>query len=186
MAFPLWLTGQLSLAFAIMMMWPVAGALRHGLPLLAVGAVAAALYMGRRTHLVFGVFALFLYLVYLADEVFRSTAYFPVALAVIGGALLGATVWLQRRFPALASRLAAQRGGRGGLPGSSVTPWLVVAMALGITLLRAPEAEEERLNREFQQRLNILRQHSGSLRLAPARPITGPGPDPPAPPRPRR
>jgi hypothetical protein len=186
MAFPLWLTGLVSLAFAIMMMWPAAGALRHGLPLLAVGAVAAALYMGRRTHLVFGVFSLFLYLVYLADEVFRSTAYFPIALAAIGGLLLAATVWMQRRFPQLASRLAAQRGGRGGLPGSPVTPWLFVIMALGITLLRGDEAVEERLNREFQQRLYILRQHSGSLRAAPSRVMIRPGPDAPPPARPPR
>lgn len=182
MAFPLWLTGLFSLAMAILSMWPVAGALRHGLPLLAIAAVAAALYMGRRTHLIFGVFALFMYLFYLAAEVFRSTAYFPIALAVLGGALLAATVWLQRRFPMLASRLAAQRGSRGGLPGSPVTPWLFVAMALGITLLRAEEAVEERLDREFQQRLFILRMHSGSLRAAPSRPpFRGSGPD--APPR---
>jgi len=187
MAFPLWLTGLFSLAIAILSMWPVAGALRHGLPLLAVAAVAAALYMGRRTHLVFGVFALFMYLFYLAAEVFRSTAYFPIALAVLGGALLAATVWLQRRFPMLASRLAAQRGSRGGLPGSPVMPWLFVAMALGVTFLRADEAVEERLNREFQQRLHILRMHSGSLRPPPSRPIfNGPGPDAQPPRRPPR
>lgn len=188
MAFPLWLTGLLSLAIALLSMWPAAGALRHGLPLLAIGAVAVALYMGRRTHLIFGIFALFMYLFYLAAEVFRSTAYFPIALAVLGGALLAATVWLQRRFPTLASRLTAQRGGRGGLPGSPVMPWLFVAMALGITLLRGEEAAEERLNREFQQRLHLLRMHSGSLRAAPSRSIfNGPGPDSmPPPPRPRR
>ena len=186
MAFPLWLTGLLSLAIALLSMWPAAGALRHGLPLLAIAAVAAALYMGRRTHLVFGVFALFMYLFYLASEVFRSTAYFPIALAVLGGALLAATVWLQRRFPMLASRLAAQRGNRGGLPGSPVMPWLLVVMALGITLLRGEEAAEERLNREFQQRLFILRMHSGSLPAAPSRVLIRPGPDSPPPRRPPR
>ena len=186
MAFPLWLTGLFSLAMALLSMWPAAGALRHGLPLLAIAAVAAALYMGRRTHLVFGVFALFMYLFYLAAEVFRSTAYFPIALAVLGGALLAATVWLQRRFPMLASRLAAQRGRRGGLPGSPVMPWLFVAMALGITLLRGEEAAEERLNREFQQRLFILRMHSGSLRPPPSRVLIRPGPDSPPPQRPPR
>ena len=188
MAFPLWMTGLIALAMAILSMWPAAGVLRHGLPLVAVLSVAAALYMGRRTHLIFGVFALFMYLFYLAAEVFRSTAYFPIALAFMGGALLAVTVWLQRRFPALAARLSAQRGGRGGLPGSPVTPWLVVAMALGITLLRASDAVEERLNRDFQQRLYILRLHSGSLRAPPSRPIISrPGPDSqPPPPRPRR
>lgn len=187
MAFPLWLTGLVALAAAILSMWPVAGALRHGLPLLAVGAVAAALYMGRRTHLVFGIFALFMYLFYLAAEVFRSTAYFPIVLALLGGGLLAVTVWLQRRFPELTARLSARRGGRGGLPGSPVLPWMFVGLALGITLLSVSDAAEERLNREFQQRLHILRMHSGSLRVAPSRPIfIRPGPDSPPPRRPPR
>jgi drug/metabolite transporter (DMT)-like permease len=170
-AFPLWLTGLFALALAILSMWPVAGALRHALPVLALGSMAVALFMGRRTHLVFGVFAIFMYLVYLAGEVFRSTAYFPIVLALLGGAVLAATVWLQRRFPELASRLGARPDRRGGLPGSPVMPWMFVVLALGITLLSIPDAIEERINRDFQQRLYILRLHSGSLRAAPSRPI---------------
>jgi hypothetical protein len=177
----------MALAIAILTMWPVMGVLRHALPVLAVGAVAAALYMGRRTHLVFGVFAVIMYLFYLAGEVFRSTAYFPIVLALLGGAILAATVWVQRRFPELVSRLAARRSGRGGLPGSPAIPWLVALLSLGVTWSRTPEAAEERVNRDFQQRLHILRLHSGSLRAAPTRPIPlRPGPDPVPPPRPAR
>lgn len=186
MAFPFWLVGLVALAVSFLSFWPTAGAWRHGLPVLALGGIAAALVMGRRTHLVFGVFAIFLYLLYLAAEVFKSTAYFPVILALLGGATLFATVWLQRKFPALASRLGVRRGGRGGLPGSAVMPWLVAGMALGITLLRLPEVEEERINRDFQMRLQVLRQHSGSLRLAPRRPGPGPDPAPTRPPSPPR
>jgi hypothetical protein len=186
-AFPLWLTGLMALATAILTMWPVAGALRHALPVLAIGAVAAALYMGRRTHLVFGAFAVVMYLFYLAGEVFRSTAYFPIVLALLGGAVLAATVWVQRRFPEWVSRLGARHGGRGGLPGSPVIPWLVAMLSLGVTWSRIPEAAEERVNRDFQQRLYILRLHSGSLRAAPTRPIpVRPGPDSLPPPRPTR
>lgn len=173
LAFPLWVAGLVALGLAILSMWNTAGAWRHGLPLLALAAVAAALYLGRRTHLAFGAFAVLLYLVHLAG-VFRATAYFPVVLAVMGGALLAATVWLQRRFPALAARLATARGARGGLPGSPLMPWLVAGLSLGITLLRLPEAAEERVNREFQQRLHILRMHSGSIRAAPSRPFPRP------------
>jgi hypothetical protein len=173
-ACPLWVTGLLALAIAILALWPEAGVFRHGLPLLAIGAVAAALSMGRRTHLVFGVFAFFMYLLYLAGEVFRSTAYFPIVLAVLGGGVLAATVWLQRRFPELTSRLAARRGGRGGLPGSPVIPWLVALLSLGVTLTRLPGAAEERVNRDFQQRLYILRLHSKSIPAAPTRPVPAP------------
>jgi hypothetical protein len=128
--------------------------------------------IGRKTHLVFGVIVIFMYLMYLAGEVFRSTAYFPIVLASLGIALLFATVWLQRRFPELATRLGGSRNARGGLPGAAWLPWSVAALALGITLLKLPEAAEERINREFTQRLHILRMHSGSLRVAPHRPAT--------------
>lgn len=177
LAFPIWVVGLVALGASILSFWPTAGAWRHALPVLALGAVVLSLTMGRRSHLVFGVLSLFLYLMYLAAEVFRSTAYFPVVLAALGGALLFATVWAQRRFPALAQRLGARAEGRGGLPGSPVMPWLVAVAALGITILRMPEAAEERANLEFQQRLHVLRMHSGSLRAAPGRR----GPERPAP-----
>jgi hypothetical protein len=183
-AFPLWLTGLTALAVAILTMWPVAGVLRHALPVVAVGAIAAALYMGRRTHLVFGAFAIVMYLFYLAGEVFRSTAYFPIVLALMGGSVLAVTVWVQRRFPELVARLAGRRSGRGGLPGSPLIPWLVALLSLGLTATQLPDAAEERINRDFQQRLYILRLHSKSLRVAPNRPIPlRPGPDPAPPPR---
>jgi hypothetical protein len=174
MAFPLWVVGLATLGLAILSFWPTAGVWHHALPVLGLGAVTVSLMIGRKSHLVFGVLAIFIYLMYLAGEVFRSTAYFPIVLAALGGAMLFATVWLQRRFPALATRLGGRRNGQGGLPGSPVLPWLVVALALGITLLRAPEANEERVSRDFQQRLHVLRLHSGSIRSAPSRP----GPDP--------
>jgi len=186
MAFPLWLVGLTTLGFALLSFWPTARLWRHGVPVLGIGAVVVSLMIRRKTHLVFGVVLIFMYLMYLAGEVFKSTAYFPIALAALGGAMLFATVWFQRRFPALATRLGAKRSGQGGLPGSPVLPWLVAAMALGITILRGSEAADERAQREFQQRLYIMRLHSGSLRAAPLRP----GPDPvvrdTGSPRPRR
>jgi hypothetical protein len=174
MAFPLWLVGLATLGFALIAFWPTAGALRHVLPLLGIGAIVVSLMIGRKTHLAFGVLSIFMYLMYLAGEVFRSTAYFPIVLAALGLAMLFATVGLQRRFPALASRLGGQRVGRGGLPGAAWIPWAVAGLALGITLLRIPDAADERLDREFSERLRILRLHSGSLRAGPPRPMPVP------------
>lgn len=186
-AFPLWTVGLVALGSAILSFWPTAGVMHHFLPVLALGAIAASLIMGRRTHLVFGILALFMYLLWLAAEVFRSTAYFPLALAGLGAALLFATVWFQRRFPSMTQRLGARRGGRGGLPGTGIAPWLAAVSALGITAASVPEAMEERRNQEFQQRLHILRMHSGSLRAPPTRAVPVPGgttPRPTAPPPP--
>lgn len=170
-AFPLWSVGLATLGFAIISFWPTAGALRHAVPMVGVAAIVVSLMIGRKTHLLFGVVVIFMYLMYLAGEVFRSTAFFPIVLASLGIALLFATVWLQRRFPALATRLGGTRNARGGLPGAAWLPWLFAGLALGITLLRIPEAAEERVNRDFRERLHILRMHSGSLRMAPSRPM---------------
>jgi hypothetical protein len=175
LAFPVWTVGLVALSAAMMAFWPTAGALHHAVPLLALGAIAASLAMRRRTHLVFGVLWLFMYLIYLSADVFRSTAYFPLVLAALGGLLLLATVWLQRHFPALSQRLGAGEHRRGGLPGSALLPWLVAGLALGITATLGPEAAEERRNREFQQRLDVLRGHSGS-RPVPSRPRPTPPP----------
>jgi hypothetical protein len=62
MAFPLWLVGLLALATSILSFWPTAGVWRHALPVVALGAVAVSLVIGRRSHLVFGVAMLFMYL----------------------------------------------------------------------------------------------------------------------------
>jgi hypothetical protein len=112
----------------------------------------------------------FAYLLYLAGEVFRTTALFPIVLAALGLLLIFATVWLQRRFPTLVERVNAARGGRRGLPGAAWIPWYLAAASLGITLLKVPEDAEERAQRDFSQRLHILRMHSGSLRPPPSRP----------------
>jgi hypothetical protein len=176
LAFPLWTVGLVALSAAMMAFWPTAGALHHAVPLVALGAIATSLVMRRRTHLVFGVLWLFMYLVYLSADVFRSTAYFPLALAALGGLLLAATVWMQRHFPALSQRLGGTGRRRGGLPGAGWIPWAFAALTLGITATKGPEAAEEVRNREFQQRLDVLRGHSGS-RPYPSRPVPRPLPD---------
>lgn len=176
LAFPFWLGALVALSAAILAFWPVTGVWWHGLPLLAVASIALSLLMRRRTHLVFGIAWLFLYLVYLAAEVFRATPYFPLALAVLGAVLLFATVWMQRRYPALAQRLGARQR-RAGLPGSAAMPWIFAGAALVATGLHLPDAAEERIDREFRQRLEILRGHSGSRqpprRVAPGVPAPG-------------
>lgn len=174
LAFPLWMVGLVAVSAAVLSFWPTAGALHHLVPLWAALAIALALAMHRRTHLVFGILWLFLYLFWLAADVFRSTSYFPLVLAALGGLLLAVTVLMQRYFPALSRRLGAGERRRGGLPGAAWIPWAIAGLALGITALKVPEGVEEVVNREFRLRLEVLRQHSGSIRqMRPPRPGTG-------------
>ncbi|HSA58035.1 MAG TPA: hypothetical protein VLE53_20140 [Gemmatimonadaceae bacterium] len=181
-AFTFWLLGLVAGAAAMLAFWPTMGGLRHALPLLSLLLVFAALFLRRRTHLVFGIVVAFLYLLYLAGEVFEEAAVFPIVLAVLGGGVILTTVWLQRRFPALVARVNALRAiDRPGLPGARWIPWAFVGLSLGITLLALPEAREERVQRAFEQRLYLLRLHSRSLSAPPVRPIPGAPPRTPVP-----
>lgn len=176
-AFMFWLMGLVAAFMTVMFFWPSMGALRHTMPLVALALVFAALYLRRRTHLVVGVGTAFLYLLYLAGEVFEEAAVFPIVLAVLGGGVILTTVWMQRRFPALVARVNALRASdRPGLPGARWIPWAFVGLSLGITLLKLPEAREELVQRQFQERLYLLRMYSRSIPSVPIR--LRPGPDP--------
>ena len=108
------------------------------------------------------------YLVYLADEVFRNSGAFPIVLAGLGILTIVGTVWVQRRYPVLVRRFGAPEGR--SLPWSKGMAWLPVFFALSRALIGLADAAEERTNREFRERLHLLRQHSGSLRVSPDRP----------------
>ena len=178
-AFVFWLLGLAMLLYAAVTFWPSMGLLRHATPFVALALVFASLYLRRRTHLVFGILTAFLYLLYLAGEVFEEAAVFPIVLAVLGGGVILMTVWLQRRFPALVGRVNALRASdRPGLPGARWIPWAFVGLSLGILFLRIPEAREELVQRAFQERLYLLRMHSRSIPSVPVRPRPGPDPRP--------
>lgn len=114
-AAPLWFTAVFAFSFAFFVIWLDARAGKHAMAPVAVGMIALALRTRRRAALVAGVAGVFGYLAWLASDVFEDTALFPVALAGLGIGLIFTTVWLQRRFPSLATRV-------GGLEGRDL-PW---------------------------------------------------------------
>jgi hypothetical protein len=167
MAFAFWVVGLAGLLVSILSFWPTAGVLRHALPLVALSLIGASLVLGRRTHLVAGGLLIFLYLAYLAGEVFRDTALFPLVLMALGLVLIAATVWMQRRFPTLVERFGARRrAGRAGLPGPAALPWLPVLAALGVALLRA-SAVDPNPQRDDERRLQGVPPRSDSAALVP-------------------
>ena len=183
---PFWLVGCVALAISYVALWGRLDGWKHLLPLAAAGTVVIALVLRRRAVLALGMAGFFGYLVYLADEVFRNSGAFPIVLAGLGILMIVGTVWVQRRYPILVQRFGAPEGR--SLPWSKGMAWLPVFFAFFRALIGLTDAAEERTNREFRERLYILRQHSGSLRVPPGRPRAVPAdstPATPASPQPR-
>ncbi|MBK8247932.1 MAG: hypothetical protein IPK85_11115 [Gemmatimonadetes bacterium] len=120
-AAPLWITAVFAFSFAFLVIWMDSRAAKHTMAPVALGLIALALRTRRRAALVVGIAGVFGYLAWLASDVFEDTALFPVALAGLGIGLIFTTVWLQRRFPALATRVGGLEGrdlpGHSGYPG---------------------------------------------------------------------
>lgn len=152
LAFAFWIAGLAGVLMSVLMFWPTAGVLRHAVPLLALALIWASLVLGRKAHLVAGGLLVFLYLTYLASEVFKDTAIFPLVLMALGLLLIVATVWMQRRYPALVERFGARRrAGRAGLPGPLWLAWLPTVVALGISTVKVDAVDPIRQRRLQQQ-----------------------------------
>ena len=183
--YALWLYvgGEMLLLFAHFSLWRFLGAWRHALPLTAAAFLIAALYLRRRVLLVGAGAAAFGYLTYLAFDVFRRVVALPVALAGLGLVVIVATVWAQRRFPALVERV-----GRDGeqakkrLPAHLIAAFGPVAIAVTAMLFAAREAGERTVDREFREEIYRRRAHNrpGTAtppgRALPASDRTGPRP----------
>jgi hypothetical protein len=164
----LWYVGLLGFSIAYMVIWSDTDGWKHLMPFVAAGLIALSLVTRRRGFLGAGVLGVFGYLAYLASDVFKTGAAFPIILAALGVLTILSTVWLQRRFPAWAARLA---GGSRLPPWSPPMAWVPAAFALVVALVSLTDAAEQRAQREFRERLSILRMHSGSLRQPKGRPI---------------
>jgi len=168
-ASPFWLIGCIAFAVSYMTIWVRADDIwKHLLPFVAAGFIVVSLVLRRRALAALGLVGMFGYLVFLADEVFRNSGLFPVVLAALGVLTIVGTVWLQRRFPELVRRFGAPTGR--SIPWSKGMAWLPVFFAASMAVIGLADAAEERINRDFRERLHLLRLHSGSIRTAPMRP----------------
>ncbi|HKO15196.1 MAG TPA: hypothetical protein VJU87_03100 [Gemmatimonadaceae bacterium] len=145
----------------------------HIVVVLAVLLVVASLYLRRRVFLVFGAAGLIAYLSYLAFDVFRRQLGFPIVLASFGLALILLTVWFQRRYPAMARRVARRQGAnRPTLPGGYYF-FAVAAVLTFVLLLAAPDRiRGVQARRQEQQRLL-----EAQLRQSQSEPPRRPAPD---------
>jgi hypothetical protein len=150
--------GQVLLLYTYLALWGDLGRWRHALPLTGAAFLMAALYLRRRTLLVGAGLAAFGYLAYLAFDVFDEFVALPVALAGLGLVVIVATVWVQRRFPALVERVGRDEPtGTKELPGHLISAFGPVVIALTALFFASREAEERTLDREFREMIHRRR-----------------------------
>lgn len=179
-AFWFYIAGLVMLFVAYVQLWQWIGAWRHALVLVAIALVAASLYLRRRTLLVGGGVAAFSYLAYLAFDVFRRVVALPVALAGLGLLVIVATVWMQRRFPALVERVnAAESGGRKALPTGPIAVLGPLAIALTALVFATSEAEARTAERDWQSSIYRLRERHNRPNPPAGRPLPAPQTPPP-------
>lgn len=153
---PLWYAGLAAFAIGYLIIWSDARAWKHLMPFVSAGLLALSLATGRRPISFVGVAGVFGYLAYLASDVFKSEAAFPIVLAALGILTLVATVWLQRRLPALTSRMA----GTDRMPPWPIPlSWLPMAFALVMAGVSLKDAGERRTERERLDREALLERH---------------------------
>ncbi|MDE3128249.1 MAG: hypothetical protein KGL38_09580 [Gemmatimonadota bacterium] len=183
-----YLPALVTLAVAVPSIWPFITVERHALILLAVGLFALSLYLRRTTFVVFGALGVVGYLGYLAFDVFRDVVNFPVLLATFGLSVIVVTVWLQRRYPALARQVEARQERRGAVPHARAVFGGAVVAALALFVGHVPGARargQAALARVHQQQVEYYRNRrrlttdSARIRTAPGRGAPPQGARPP-------
>ena len=76
--------------------------------LINVGLIGLGLFLQRRAYVLFGGLGVAIYLHHLAERVFRDSLLYPLALSVIGLAIIGAGLLLHRHGPAIERALQAR------------------------------------------------------------------------------
>jgi len=150
-AFWFYLAGVVMVFVAYSQVWPYIGRWRHAITLVAIAFVTASLYLRRRTLLIGGGLMAFAYLGYLAFDVFRRVIALPITLATLGLLVIVATVWMQRRFPALVERVSQEdAAGSRTLPTGPIAVLGPLAIAITAMVFAASEARERTAEREWR------------------------------------
>jgi hypothetical protein len=149
-AFWFYLAGVVMVFVAYSQVWPYIGRWRHGITLVAVAFVTASLYLRRRTLLIGGGLMAFAYLGYLAFDVFRRVIALPITLATLGLLVIVATVWMQRRFPALVERVGQDAAASRTLPTGPIAVLGPLAIAITAMIFAGSEARERTAEREWR------------------------------------
>ena len=132
--FWLWIAASISALAAGVNLFAGDASLRHAFLPASLVVLAGAVILRRRVLAVLGIIALFSYLAWLANDVFKLTLAFPLLLAALGVAIIIVTVWLQRRFPEIVRRLGGDVSQPPHFPGGVVA--LLAPALLGVLLMQ--------------------------------------------------
>jgi hypothetical protein len=172
----IYLVALVTLFAGVVGAFPEARYERHGLPALAAGLFALSLFLRRPMFLVFGAIGFVGYLAYLAFDVFRAALSFPIVLATFGIGVIVGTVWLQRRYPALARRVEEHQAGLRAVPHARLVFAGAGIVAMTLFAAQFPGARDRAADRRAQARRSALQvhrarrdamAHRGSLRAVP-------------------
>jgi MFS family permease len=151
-------TALAACALGYVWLWGDASPARHALAPIALLLIVASLYLRRRLVLVAGLLAAFWYLGWLAFDVFRKVLDFPVVLATFGLIVILATVWAQRRYPMLVSRVSGSGERRRDLiPGGWYAASGPFIIALALLVAEVPEARERAKDAEWREAIMLRR-----------------------------
>ncbi len=141
--FWLWIAASITATVAGVNLFGGDASLRHAFLPASLVVLAGAVILRRRVLAALGIIALFGYLAWLANDVFKLTLAFPVLLAALGVAIIIVTVWLQRRFPAIVRRLGGDLSRPPHFPGGILA--LLAPAFLGLLLMHsARDLDRER------------------------------------------
>ncbi len=152
-AFWLYLPGLVAACIGMAMVWSFDQSLRHALVLVALVTMSIAVYMRRRTFLVFGAGWFIWYLGFLSFDVFRRVVALPIVLATTGLLVILGAVWVQRNYPRLVARVSATTGGKRMLPGGYAILVAPALLALLMLPLAAPRDRELAVQHRVQRRM---------------------------------
>ena len=165
--FWLWIAASISALVAGVNLFGGDASLRHAFLPASLVVLAGAVILRRRVLAVLGIIALFGYLAWLANDVFKLTLAFPLLLAALGVAIIIVTVWLQRRFPAIVRRLGGDVSRPPQFPGGLVA--LLAPALLGVLLMQDARTIDRERRADARSRAHAnaseMRAHRDSVAL---------------------
>ena len=123
------------------------------MPVVGLLLIAASFTLRRMIFLGFGGVLIYAWLSWLAFDLFRSSALFPIVLATLGLSIILAAVWVQRAYPRVIARVnAGLADPRPWLPAGYAAPGAIIVLALAMMVISIPGDRAYRRDMDEQMR----------------------------------